>query len=458
MPGGCFGGPAGFTYGDEGAQLAGADTQPREPVEPSGFQYGGVNARGARLGPTTRRFGGTYGESSLSVDGLLAQSDGWALVLERGDGKRRAFSAADDPAHDIISLSITLEANNLSDWQVAVPPDPSLYEWSFSEVVIGYNGERLFHGVLLPVESGYGDELTLSGFGRFWHATHGNIKAHYSSMPAWQAINKLWDRVGDVTGGEVRGFAIRPPADREVWLSAEGQTVDGSPLDAVKQLHDVASMTFTLDHAEEAAVATSFAAGTETRTAAWRSEDYSAGLDPTGYYNRVVVEGAKAPPAYPYERYRGSAEVSEAERIGIAHGAELEYWFTDPEIQTPGKCDVRAQAKLNELRSAYSLTGDLALTPTRAVPGYRYYIPEFQDAAPDIMTPVVLPLQTLEYSFGHAEAGTTLNFKDYDGVVGELRGDDGTIAFQDAGFELPAEFDRWGDGVWGEGVWGGIGS
>lgn len=460
MVGGTFGGAAGgFTYGGEnGAQLTGSH-EPVEPVKPRGFGYGGVV--GGLYAPGAGDVGGTYGISSKSIDGLLADSDGWALILERADGERRAFSASEDPHNDLISLSITLEVNNLSDWRVELPPDPALYEWSFARAVIGYNGERIFHGIVLPASGDHGGSVELGGFGSLWHATHGSIDVSYSGIRAWQAINDCWQRTADVSDGEIRGYAIRPPPEHETYIPGgeDAIEVSGTPLSCLKELHSFAGMAFTLDHGDEAAVAISFTPGEQHRTLNWRAEDYSVDVDPTGYYNKVTVTGAKAPPAYPRERFRGAAKASDMEIREVTNGNIIEYPMTVPEAGSPGACEARAESKLAELRANYSVTGSVDILPARATPGFVYRVPEFDKAAPEVFAPVELPLQSVEHSFGVGEASTSLSFETPEGVVGAIREmqsrNSPTAMLQDSDYPNGTGIGAWGEGAWGAGVWGG---
>lgn len=450
-------GSQGFQYGNQGAQLAASEPQPPTPVRERGVGYG--RPVGARYG--TRAWGGSYGSGPASVDDILARTDGWALIAEREDGERYIASAAESPTHDIISLSLTYEVNNLSDWRVTVPPDPALYDFSFADVVIGFDGERLFHGQLLPVSGSSSGAIEIGGFGPLWYATHGNIEVTYAGMPVWQAVNDAWERIADLTDSRVRGYALRPPPGREVWLSEEGQDFSGTPLAVLKELHGIGGLAFTLDHTDPAAVGVSFAPGAERRTAEWRAADYTVELDPTGYHNRVTVIGAKASDAYQFDRWRGTARVTDAELTAVTNGEWIDYWAEKPELQSPAACEQRAESILNDLRSEFSITGDLTITPARATPGFVYRVEEFERAAPDPFVPVELPLQSVEHSFAQGDASTTLNFKTVEGVVGAIRdriqpdAASTDISWQDLGFSNGGEIHVWGESVWGAGEWGG---
>lgn len=414
--------------GDRGAQYSGDFESTTIPVEPRGTGYS--PRLGTLYSPTeTGQWGGTYGLSSASTESLI-DTPGFALVLERGDGRRRAFSP-EQPNQSIQSVSITTEVNTKSDWKVTVPPDTELYDWTFSRAVIGYRGERLFHGVLLPVESGYGESLTLGGFGPLWYATHGNLSVTYpddhpdyesgQNIPAWKAIDHAWELVAGKTDSRVRGTAIEPNGANKRVIPGSGETFEGAPLEVIQRLHSYAGMAFAIDHSQPEGVATSFTPGEEQRGGSWQVKDYSVDIDPTDYANRVVVHGAEAPAGYPYDRYRGVAEALPEEINTVANGRIIEHNIDAYDLTSETACEEQAKSKLEELRGNYQITGSVDTTPAHLTPGYTYRVESFDGAAPDVFSPVLLPLQSVEHTFGLDDAHSSLKFETPEGVERAIR-------------------------------------
>ena len=402
-------------------------SKPSPPTPPVQTRVGGF----APANPTT--IGGTEpgirGGRDKSVGELLASVDGFALVLEDGDGERALYAAADRPAKGMTSLDVTLEANALASWKATLPADRDLFRWPFADVVVGHDGRRLFHGQLLPVKGSTSDEqVQVSGHGRLFELTAGDIVFECANCEGWEALNEFWQQVADRTDGRVRGYASRPPAGEETRVGPDGIEASGTPLSVAKELHGRFGYAFAMDHADRAGVVHSFQPGTEAREAQWQALDDGVAMeiDPTAYHNKVVIRGATKPGigeagSETTDRYRGEAIAPEREIRELTNGKIIEHKpKPNDELTSDDACTSVARTKLAELRGQYSVGGDVEATPVSAVPGYLYPVPEFAPAVPDAATPVYAGLRKVTHTLIGGQK-TKLDFGTERGLVQAIR-------------------------------------
>lgn len=420
---------AGFGGGAGGlaATFAGTDpgtwgvSTPPEPPAP-------LSARAARFGSVTvdtaTTFAGTdpgtwggVAAGPESVGELLAV-DGFALVLSRGDERTR-YTASDAPRKGLTALEIATEADALASWSATLPADRDLFDWAFSEVTIGHDGTRLFHGQLLPVKTAQtGTRVDVSGHGRLWELTSGGMTFSCSNCAGWQAINQFWHQIAIRTDGRVRGFALNPPAGTERYIGDEPLEFEGTPMSVLKELHGQFGYLFVMDHSDRSGVVESFRPGTQTRPATWRPTDHSIEIDPTAYHNKVVIRGAERPDG---DRYRGEAIAPADEIERLTDGKIITYRpAPDDELTSFQACQSRAQSKLDELRGEWSVTGSIDAPPTPILPGYLYQVPEFSAAVPEAARPVRATARTVSHTLIGGPK-TTIDFGSDRGIVGAIR-------------------------------------
>lgn len=366
---------------------------------------------------------GIRGGGGQSVGELLASVDGYALVLERATGETALFASADRPRRGLTKLSTMLNVNALSSWKAEIPSTDELFRWAFSDVVIGHNGERLFHGVLLPSKyDSSSARVSVSGKGRLWELTDGGETFETSNTDGCRAINDYWRWIADYTDGRVRGYCDPPPAGTRREIGDGGYSASGTPLQIGADLHNEFGYAFAMDHADRAGVVHSFRPGTVKREAQWSEEDHTVELDPTSYHNHVVIRGAEKPGIGESglespNRYRAEARAPRAEIDELAGGKLITHKpEPDDELESDEACAALARSKLDELRGKYSVTGDVDSTPVRAVPGYLYHVPEFDAKVPKAARPIYAGLQKVQHTM-IGGVSTKLDFSEEGGLT-----------------------------------------
>jgi hypothetical protein len=477
----------------QGAQLAGSQASPaqggqlsgtfRQPPETSGVTPRAVTLTGAnpssgvpgtQLGaPSIDASGGTFGIPDASVDDLI-DTEGFAVVLENPSRSERLAFSPDEPAYrGIKSVSWVSEVNATASWEATIPANDDIYRWNYSDVTVAYNGERRFHGVMLPVSaSEFADgEVTIAGYGPLYWGRSGNLTLSYAETPAWRALEDVWAHVARETNGRVRGTVVRPRPDHASahHIPTEGVEWSGTPAEVLDKAHATAGMAWGMDHTDPAAIATSFVPGEELRRVDWTAKQggITPEIDPEGYRNQITVVGDRNPATG--ERYSATVSAPQPEIDQVADGLILSDTERDPELTSTDACRLRARTLLDSARGEFTVGGSLDINPgaRRLVPGYTYRVEEFDRAAPGIFTPVWATLQQVSHSYGVGEASVSLDFSDESGlvaaVIDELKPPnqpsaarrDSQLDLADANYDAPMGYAyEFGAGRWGGGTFG----
>lgn len=428
---------AGGSAAVHGGQFAGTDTEPTTTrgIRPRGTAYAGGSTPGYQFAqPSIAGYGGQYdGPADASIDDLI-ETDGFALVLENTSGSERLAFSPEGPAYQSIkTVSWTSEVNKMASWQATIPTQAEIFGWNFARAVIAYDGVRRFHGTLLNIEtSDLSDgEVTLSGYGPLYWAGHGDIRASYSNIAAWRAIDDLWEKVAKATGGRVRGEAVRPRPEHtnKHWIPEDGVEWSGTPAEVLQTAHGYAGMAFAFDHSEQAAVATSFVPGEQLREVVWETTSVTPSINTGGYHNQVTVIGAKKPGSgestseHP-GRYSATLTAPQREISAVMGGEIHGRTERDSSLESKQACRARASTLLAEDRGEFTVGGSLDVVPNRrVVPGYTYRIQEFDAYVPAIFSPVWCSLRSVSHSYGPGKATVSLSFEDESRLVEHIRQD-----------------------------------
>jgi hypothetical protein len=420
-----------------GSQWSGVHTEPpaSRGITARGVATAGGPTPGVQTGPPdAASWGGQLdGPVTDSVDSLL-DVEGFALVLNAPQGKKRIVFSPDQPAYrDIKSVGWTTEVNKMASWQATVPLQPEVYQWNFANAIIGYDGERRFHGVMLssdPSEIRSG-EVTLSGYGPLYWGGHDDITVRYSDTSAWMALEDVWLEVAKATDGRVRGEVVRPRHEHveDHIIPEAGIEWSGTPSEVLQQAHGYAGMAFSFDHSDPAAVATSFVPGEELRDVAWTPTSVKPAINTEGYHNQATVIGApKAAAAEPItngERYSATVTAPQNEVESVMGGRIHNRTERESDLESREACRARASTLLAEDRGEYTIGGSLDVTPgaRQVVPGYTYRIEPFDKYAPAAFSPVWASLRQVQHSYGPGEASVTLSFDDESRLVEHIRQD-----------------------------------
>lgn len=413
------------------------------------------SVRAAGFGPETNstthgaRLPGTIGgpNAGPATVGELLDVPGFALVVKSG-GERERYAAVDGASEGLTTLDVTMEANALASWSATLPADRELFNWAFADVVIGHDGERIFHGQLLPAKGSRSDnEVTVSGHGRLFQLTSGGIRFEVQNEAGWEAITRFWEFISEWADGQIRGYAVEPPPGTEHRIGDEPMSFEGTPMSVAKELHGQFNYLFVLDHTSRTASVESFRPPTQARPATWTATGHDVTLDPTSYHNHVVIRGAKKPDAS--GRYVGEAIAPEEEIQALTNGELITAKpKPDPELDSSQAVQSRAQSLLAELRGQYSITGSVEATPVGVLPGYLYQVPQFNSVVPEVARPVRVPLQTVTHTLVGGPT-TSLDFSGPDGLVQAIRrSQNPALAPENIARRQPGLF---GDGTDGDG-------
>ncbi|EMA42653.1 hypothetical protein [Halococcus saccharolyticus] len=455
-----FGGAMGATYGGAtGSVYGGTETE----ITPT-------PARGATFsGPAGATYGGVTGalySTEKSADQLLAATDSWGLVVEPtpapGTTSDRLLFTTTGSERDadgaLLSFSATDEALAASSIQVEFAAEPRLFRFAESNWVLGFDGDRVLSGQFEAPDADTGSQQAqITGFGPLQRLKSGGVEASYQGIAAWRAIREFAaEHITPRTDGEIRVVVVPPEpvrGERVARIPADAPLeVSGTPLSAFAELCGYAGMVWSVDYSERGpgVLVEVFLPGTQVREARWTAEQggVSPQLDTGDYHTDVVVHGADYPAQA--RRYRGEASAPGMEARAITGGERKVFEVTKPGLASDAACREFAISKLDELRGSYQISGDIDALPGIVgdlVPGHTHRVSEFDTAAPEPLSPVVLPLRSVEYSYAAGEANRTLSFGALDdGVIGTLLSrDDPPLALR--GLARLGDGTEFGDGA-----------
>lgn len=414
-----YGGRLATTQGGRRPATVGAWTPPPPPsprvTHAAGYGERLSTTHGARQPAVI----GGPSAAPRSIDQLL-NVEGFAMVVETHDGERTRFASSVDGPGGLTSLQVTSAVNKAATFQAALPAlGGALFEWARTEVVIGHDGERLFHGTLMPVDAESRTGVKVQGFGRLFELRAGDMEFSFANGDGCQAINEFGRQVAARTDGRIRWYCTPPPTGSRQMIGDEPFEASGTPLEIAQELHGEFDYSFVLDPADPSAVVASFRPGTQIRSASWQPiGDPKPKLDPTDYHNHVIVRGAEKPDGSHYE---GEARAPQQEVEQLTGGYLPPLVIHNDELESADACQSAAVSKLAEARGKYSITGSRDITPNQVVPGYIYEVPSFNSAVPPAARPVTAIPQSVTHTLLGDSVQTTLDFSEPSGVVAEIQ-------------------------------------
>lgn len=471
--GATFGGPpelaATFGPGPLGATFGGEPTTPTPLADPLPATHG-PGALGATFGGTQASgVTGALYSNEQTPGQLLAGVDGWGLVVEpvpepgHTDTRLLFTPTGSERAADgaLLSIQSTIEALAVDSLQVEFAAEPRLFRFAHGRFAFGFDGERLLSGRFEAPDADSGSQqATITGFGALDQLRSGGVDVSYAGMPAWQALRQFYDEeVIPRTDGQIRGVVVPPnpvEGQREAMIPPDDPLeLSGAPMEALAELHGFGGYVWSVDYDDRGygCEVESFLPGTQLRDALWTVEQggHAPTLDIGDYHADVIVHGAAKPGVgeantQDADRYRGEASVSEMEAQTITGGDRLIFETTKDGLESDAACRTWARSKLDELRGSYGISGDLDVVWGVAgdlTPGHTYRVPEFDSVAPPALSPAVLPLRSIEYSYAAGEADVSLSFGPIDdGLIGTLLGrDDPPLALRGINRLGGADFD-----------------
>jgi hypothetical protein len=191
----------------------------------------------------------------------------------------------------------------------------------------------------------------------------------------------------------------------------QDDTLRGSPLKILRDLHKRASADFVIDHAatdtngDLVKKVESFSKGQQTRAADWTVNDRKPRESFVGYANEVTIYGALQD-----DGTRPKVVVEDADEVD-SFGTEP-YWDTVPDLKT---IDQVRQFAINTLRTKVAqrdLKGTVEVNATDILPGYAYPVDWFADG-----NPVDTALERVEWTASGQSMAGTLKFEKDDDVT-----------------------------------------
>ncbi|AUV81246.1 hypothetical protein C2R22_05875 [Salinigranum rubrum] len=327
----------------------------------------------------------TYGRTLPGAYGPFPTAQ-YRLRLTAPNG-RRIFTTA------LISIEATLEHSAVSTLTAEVPPFDGLSDFLLGDAVLEFRGERLFGGtiVILPgpttAETG-----TVDIHGPARTLTRGAISVGPFGGDAYEAIASVW---GDYTPFDATVITPNSPT------SLSDFSTEGTPMEVLRELHDLAGMRFTVQHQQQGPRVESYVPSENTKPAPWTGLTWDSDLDATEYGNAVeVYGGTKSGGGRAFARAEDTAEIDDVGEEPIR--------IDDSSLTTDADCQARADAALADYLGNDELSGRVDATPAVVLPGYHYDIPEFEmdGAVP------TLPVEQTTLTESQGDARTTVSIND----------------------------------------------
>lgn len=312
----------------------------------------------------------------------------YRAVLTTRDGRRLDITAT-------VSISLSLEHTAVSSCSLTVPRMRDVDTFQLADLALYYGDSLLFSGTVEKLP-GYGAGMNgqLSARGPARTLARGEVTVDYSGTDAHVAIREFWE---DYT--EFDATVLDP--ETTTTIPADADPYEGTPMQVLQDLHELAGMRFTVQHGVAPNRVESYQAGQLVRQGTWTlkgAESYDSDYDWSGYANFVrVLGGIKADDTRAVGEARDQAEI---DRLGF----ETEPWVVRrPDITSDAACAELAESVLEDRAEANQFSGSIEIWPELILPGYAYEIPEFDGA--------IAPIESvqLEESLGEASGSLKIN-------------------------------------------------
>lgn len=205
------------------------------------------------------------------------------------------------------------------------------------------------------------------------------------------------------TASPTQGFEGQAVSDYSLGTVSENptkiydRTLEGTHLDNIQKLHELAGMRFVAEHRPDSKPVESFAKGDEVRPAEWRVVDREREFTAEDYANVVTVRGQEQSDG---ERLKATARsASGVERFG-----EQLFEQIDSGLETQAGVDSRAVSVLLERLRNIELAGTVEIAPRDILPGYSYSVEWSFDEVKET------PLETVEFETGKDGISGSLDF------------------------------------------------
>ncbi|WP_435075279.1 hypothetical protein [Halorubrum sp. HHNYT27] len=328
----------------------------------------------------------TYGGTLPGTYGAVPESQ-YRLRLRAPNGRQILTTA-------LLSVDVTLEHSAVSTLTTEIPPFDRLEDFILGHAVLEFRGERLFRGRILGLPGPTtGDTATIEISGPARTLTRGAMSAGPFSGYAYEAIASVWNQY-------TRFDATVLVPDSPTSLSE--YSPDGTPMEVLQDLHELAGMRFTVSHQQTGPRVESYVPEEHVKSGDWASTDWDSSLDATDYANAVEVYGGETSDGS--RAFARAADQDEIDRLGN----EVLVRIDDATLTTDADCQARADSELTDRLAEDDLSGSVEIIPQVVLPGYHYTIDEFDtgDGAPE------LPVEQTRLREAQGEARATLEVND----------------------------------------------
>ncbi|MDT3434682.1 hypothetical protein [Haloarcula sp. 1CSR25-25] len=328
----------------------------------------------------------TYGSTRPGTYGAVPTAQ-YRLRLRAPNGQQILTTA-------LLSIDVTLEHTAVSTLTAELPPFDRLEDFILGDATLEFRGERLFQGRILGLPGPTtGDTATIEVSGPARTLTRGAIAVGPFSGDAYEAIAAVWREY-------TRFDATVLVPDSPTSLS--DYSTEGTPMEVLQDLHELAGMRFTVSHQQTGPRVESYVPEETVKTDDWTATEWDSSLDATNYANAVEVYGGESSDGS--RAFARAADQSEIDRLSD----EILVRIDDETLTTDADCQARADSELANRLTEDDLSGSVEIIPQVVLPGYHYTISEFDtgDGAP------ALPVEQTHLRESQGEARATLEVND----------------------------------------------
>lgn len=366
-----------------------ADVPTHPPPSERGFNYGYSLEDGDRVLRTA-----TYGAPDGSTYGPQTESE-YRVELISVDGRSITLSS-------VLSVDLRLEHTGPSDVSVKVPRLSGLADFRLGRLRLFYGDIELFRARVERFPGpGSTETAELYGRGPGRELTRGAISVTYAGVNAYEAIEEVWSEYTSFEATVTTPFTTTTLTDFEA---------EGTPLEVLQKLHEIAGMRFTVQHTADSQAVESYVPEERPQEESWTAIEHDSEGDVSEYANAVEVYGGMTDSDA--RAFGRAADQAEIDRVG-----EEPVRIDDRTLTTDADCRARARSALANHVDTDTLSGDVTIIPELVLPGYQYSIPEWEREDGTIPQ---LPVDRVQFQEGVDEGTATLEIAAPDGVTDVL--------------------------------------
>lgn len=186
--------------------------------------------------------------------------------------------------------------------------------------------------------------------------------------------------IGDYTTDVLQCDLIIP--DESGFITLDDVELDGTRLDVIEEVHDIAGYEFGIKDYETRDVR-SFPKGTIATDQDWTVTSATKQKNIKDYANAVTVHGKRLSDGTLNTASRqNQAEIDRLNALGVGNNGKIESYEKNTKLETQAEVDGRADRLLKESIDEWDEGGSLEIAPQFVSPGYVYNPSPWGDAFP----------------------------------------------------------------------------